>query len=873
MTANPDRAALDDLKSRVDLADLVRRSGVELKPAGKNLLGRCPFHDDQTASLSVNSEERLWNCFGCDAGGDALRFLQLKEKLDFPKALERLRELALEVPAAPPSNGKKVAGPHDPLPGNLSRSGLLGRVAERYQKRFQECREPQDYLKSRGLDSRELWELFRVGYCDGSLLESIPKNGPTRDALVQLGIVSQKGREHFKGCLVVPLDHPDDGLLGFYGRRIDPEAHFPHLYLPGPKRGVLQWQSLKQARRVWVTESVLDAFSLWMAGVRDVTCLFGAGSLPPDLEALLGRFGTPEVVFCLDSDRAGQDATQRFAERLQVKGLRCFSVALPIGKDPNQALLQLGPQELKERALAPRPVRLEIEPEPEPEAQRQDIEDGFALRLGEVGYQLTMVPPFVGRLRCALIATRGTQIYSEKLDLHSHRARSMNAGQLARFLEIPRSEGERHLNLLLRSALEWVDSRKGLDSKPLRPAAPELSQEEQATALAFLQQDDLVPAILADCQALGFVGEEKAKLLAYLIGLSRKLPKPLSGIVVSQSGAGKSALTELLEQLTPPEDVLLYSRITPQALYYMSHNLKGLLLILEERSGGESADYSIRTLQSRQKLNLATPIKDPITGKMVTQNYEVEGPVAYMETTTNPYLNPENASRCFELFMDESEAQTQRIHAQQRKNRLLQDLDPDTLAAAIRTKHHNAQRMLLPMRVYIPYAEKISFPTRWLRTRRDNERFLCLIEAITFLHQHQREQGHSKDGKPYVLASAADYRLAYDLARDVLASTLHELSHDCRELWEKLVPFVQQRAPKSPLELIFTLKDVRQAINLPNHRLRQAMGELVDMEYVALVVAQNGRQFQYNLLTLEVQAATLGGLTHPDELERLLAAS
>jgi DNA primase len=231
------RTELDDLKTRVDLAELVRRSGVELKPVGLNLLGRCPFHDDSTASLSVNEQEQLFNCFGCEAGGDALSFIQLKEKVEFPKAVERLKEWALQVPLAPKSNGKKVAGPQDPLPGNLSRNDLLGRVAERYCLRFRECPEGQRYLSSRGLESRELWEAFRVGYVDGSLLESLPKNGATRDALVQLGVLNSKGREHFLGCVVVPLEHPDQGLLGFYGRKVDPTDPVPHLYLPGPKRG------------------------------------------------------------------------------------------------------------------------------------------------------------------------------------------------------------------------------------------------------------------------------------------------------------------------------------------------------------------------------------------------------------------------------------------------------------------------------------------------------------------------------------------------------------------------------------------------------------------------------------------------------------
>jgi DNA primase len=867
------RTEIDELKSRVDLAELIRRSGVELKQVGKNLLGRCPFHEDQTASLSVNEQERLWNCFACQAGGDALSFIQLKEKVDFPKAVELLKEFALQAPAPPPSNGKKIPGPLDPLPGGLNRQDLLKRVAELYFKRFRECDEPQKYLIGRGLGSRELWDVFRVGYADGSLLDVLPKNGPTREALAQIGVLNSKGREHFKGCLVVPLEHPDEGLVGFYGRRIATDAQFRHLYLPGPKRGVLHWQALKQARRVWLAESVLDAFSLWSAGIKDVSCLFGAVSLPIDLEAALGRFNTQEVVFCLDGDRAGQDATARHAEALRTRGVRCFSVALPTGKDPNQLLLQEGAEALKERVLRPRPLVAEQAPEPISPSQSEPESDdsGFSLSIDEVAYKATMIGPFVGRLRCALMAARGSRIYTEKLDLHSHRGRSLNAAQLVRVLEISRPDADRHLSALLRAALEWVDAHKTTEGKPSRKKAPELSDIEQADALAFLRQPDLVQAILADCLALGFVGEEKGKLLAYLIGLSRKLPKPLSGIVISASGAGKSALTEMVEQLVPPEDVMFYSRLTPQALYYMCHNLTGMLLMLEERAGGEGADYSIRTLQSRKKLKLATPVKDPVTGKQTTQDIEVEGPVAYLETTTNPYLNPENSSRCFELYMDESESQTRRIHAQQRRSRMLMDYDDEALAESIRHKHQNAQRMLKPMRVFIPYVEQLSFPSQWLRTRRDNERFLCLVEVIAFLHQHQREQGQTSEGRSYCLATASDYRLAYDLAQEVLACTLHELTKGTQDLWGILVPYVLTKAPKAPREFPFTFKDLREATSLTNHRLRSSMNELVEMEYVCQISGQNGSQFHFKLATTDVKSLpSLQGLTTPDELEQLL---
>lgn len=256
MTANPnpnDRSEIEDLKARVDLVELIRQSGVELAGAGKSFMGRCPFHDDSTASLAVNPTENLWNCFGCEAGGDALKYLQLKEKLDFPQALERLKEL---VP--PGSNGTV----------QIPRRDLLTRVAELYHARFLKSQEAQAYLKHRGLEA-ETWKAFRVGFCDGSLLKTLPQQGEVIEGLQELGLLTQDRKEHFRGCVVVPLTHPDKGVVGFYGRRIRPDAKICHLYLPGPRQGVVNWQGLKASTSITVAESVLDAL-LVASGVEGI---------------------------------------------------------------------------------------------------------------------------------------------------------------------------------------------------------------------------------------------------------------------------------------------------------------------------------------------------------------------------------------------------------------------------------------------------------------------------------------------------------------------------------------------------------------------------------------------------------------------------
>ena len=660
MTAEP-KLNLDEIKASVDLVELIRQAGVELKKSGKNYLGLCPVHEDSRPSLSVSPDKNLWNCLGCKAGGDALSFLQLKEELDFPAAVDRLKAMVGPTPTpAKPRLAKEVGS-------EFKRPELLARVAELYHKRFLETPEGRDYLSGRGLNSLELWKSFQVGYCDGSLLRSLPQDGPLLEALQTIGVLTADGKEHFRGCVVVPLTHPDKGVVGLYGRRIRPDAKSRHLYLSGPHQGVLNWQALKASSSVLVTESILDAFSLWQAGMREVTCLFGIQGIPKPLQELLKHFSVQEVVLCLDGDRAGSEAVQKLSPEFQNLGLKVASVRLPDDQDPNSVLTESG-----SAALCALLKKKECTRTPAPEVASLTSDKGLEFELGEVHYAAQMMPPFTSRLRLNLRAHRDEKWLQDRFDLYLHRDRMRLMQQLTTQLQLPRIEAERHQQTLFKACEEWVQKHKPAQTPESESKKkPEMSGEEREEGLRFLRHPKLTEQILEDMELLGYVGEEKAKLLAYLIGISRKLPKPLSGIILSQSGCGKSTLTEIIEQLTPPEDVLLFTRITAQALIYLPEGLlKGKLLIVEERVGAEAAEYSIRILQSRQRLTQAVPLKDPLTGKITTHILTVEGPVAYLETTTDPRINHENATRCFEITLDESEEQTERILKTQRSCRL-----------------------------------------------------------------------------------------------------------------------------------------------------------------------------------------------------------
>ncbi|MFA5504035.1 MAG: DNA primase [Vulcanimicrobiota bacterium] len=753
------RGDIQRMKSQADLVEVMRASGLELEPVGKNLICRCPWHDDKDASLVVNPEKQLYNCFGCDAKGDVLTFLQETEHLSFRAALERLAAIV-----GGPTDGESGSSAcsnrtdkdetccqQDPdlLVGGLTRPELLKRVAQHYAQGLAKSQEAQEYLRDRSLGDVEALRAFGVGYCDGSLLKTVPKGSDTRQALIDLGVLNSKGKEHFLGCVVVPLEDPELGIVGLYGRRINPKAKVKHLFLPGPKRGVLQTANFKAASSVFLTEGVLDALSLWVAGVRNVTCLYGTAGLTPDLLQALNGSNVRELWLCVDADRAGDESVERVTE--QIKGRFALSrVLLPAGSDPNSILVNEGASVLRSLLDCRQPLT-----EPTHEAESlpgagsselpvtETTDTGFVLTFDEVVYQVTPRPPFTGRLQVTLRATvsGGTALrkrFLDRTDLSSARARGSTVKALSQSLSLPRAAVEAHMHHILDTAEHFIEAVDSETGDGLETEAPVLTEAQKLEALEFLQAPDLVRRLQDDMEAMGYVGEQRGKLLAYLIGLSRKLENPLSGIIRSQSGAGKSGLSSLVAKLTPPEEMIHYSRVSAHALAYAPKDaFKRKLIIMEERVGGESADYYIRILQSSHKIRQAVVIKDPATGKMRTQEFEVEGPIAYLETTTDRHLNQENASRCFEIYLDETEQQTRRIHERQRQARTLTRLKQAD-RKAIMERHHNAQRMLEELKVVIPYVDHLTFPTRWLRTRRDNERFLCLIEASAFLHQYQR---------------------------------------------------------------------------------------------------------------------------------------
>ena len=473
-------------------------------------------------------------------------------------------------------------------------------------------------------------------------------------------------------------------------------------------------------------------------------------------------------------------------------------------------------------------------------------------------------------LKVNLLVSRGEALHVDSFDLYSAKHRQAFARLAAAELELEDSVLQRELGKVLLKCEELQERQIEDAMKPKLPAEVDMPEVDRDAALSLLREPKLVDCILEAFEAAGLVGEPVNALVGYLAAVSRKLAQPLAIIIQSTSAAGKSALMDAVLDLVPEEDRIHYSAMTGQSLFYLGeHDLKHKILGIAEEEGVRQASYALKLLQSQGELTIASTGKDPQTGKLVTEEYRVEGPVMLLLTTTAIDIDEELLNRCLVLTVDESRDQTRRIQARQRQARTLQGLLAGEQSKTIRTLHRNAQRLLKPLAVVNPYAERLTFLDERTRTRRDHQKYLTLIDAIALLHQHQRPIKTAEqvgERIEYVEVTPADIALANRLAHEVLGRSLDELPPQTRQVLGVIGELVAERMQREKLErpeVRLTRWDIRQATGLSETRLRLHLDRLLEMEYLLAHAGRQGRRYVYELIfdgDLASQAPRLPGL-------------
>jgi hypothetical protein len=694
-----------------------------------------------------------------------------------------------------------------------------------------------------------------------------------------------------------------------------------HLYLPGDRRGVFNLAAVQVSEEVILTGSLIDAMTFWCAGYRHVTSAYGPQGLTPELLKVFADHDVKRVLIAFTRTADGDTGAQAVADQIAALGISVFRVNFPKGMDANAYALAVTPASKSLGVLLrsaewmagtgsrKRPAVLDPELEslspvsgapsvappapsplspvavitpdyddPPPPSEASPIPTGAP---PEVLAKAQMVARGKGHdvvivlgdrtwrarglernsalesLKINLMVRRGEAFHVDGLDLLSAKSRASFVAEAAVELGLPADAIKRDLGLVLLK-LEAVQDER-LDAGAAKETGPvTISAADESAALALLKAPDLLERIAADVAACGVVGEAENAICVYLAALSRKLDKPLAVLIQSTSAAGKSALMDAVLELVPQEERVSYSAMTGQSLFYLGETeLKHKALAIAEEEGARHAAYALKLLQSQGTLTIASTGKDPTTGKLVTQDYVVEGPVALMLTTTAIDLDEELKNRCLVLTIDESREQTRAIHVRQRFEETLEGLAAREGRAAILALHRNAQRLLKTVKVVNPYAERLTFLDEQTRTRRDHRKYLALIRTIALLRQHQRpvRQLIRPGAEPvaYIEATLEDIADANRLAHAVLGTTLDELPPQTRRLLGLVRQMVEARAKAldlAPRDVRFTRREVREAIGWGDTQLKVHLARLLELEYLFLRRQRDGEhagRFVYEL--------------------------
>ena len=373
---------LDDIRARVDIVELVGQV-VNLKRAGENWKGLCPFHTERTPSFTVNPKRGIFHCFGCGAGGDAFRFLMRHDRLAFPEAVRALAERTGVVLAASREAEPEAAGKLEAL------RRVMALAAEFYSRSLWEAggAKAREYLDTRGVDS-EVARRFGLGYAPASwdaLLSRMKVEGVGDDLLVQAGLVlpRQTGGgfyDRFRGRLLFPIRDTQGRVVAFGGRALAGEEpkylNSPEtpLYVKGQILYALDVAraAMRERSRAILVEGYLDCLMAHQHGFTETVAALGTAFTPAQLGLL--RRHADEVIALFDADAAGQKAATRIEEMMtdgpdiqdlgwsvsrtggfERAGVFSVRVAvLPAGHDPDSLLRAEGAEALRARLDAAR---------------------------------------------------------------------------------------------------------------------------------------------------------------------------------------------------------------------------------------------------------------------------------------------------------------------------------------------------------------------------------------------------------------------------------------------------------------------------------------------------------------------------------------
>ncbi len=345
--------AVEDIKARLSIVDVVSPY-VQLKKAGVNYKGLCPFHSEKTPSFVVSPEKQICHCFGCNKGGDIFTFIQEVESVTFPEALQILADRA-GITIENISKYQKKEGKSEK--DEYYKAHDL--ACEFFEKELKgkDGKKVMEYLKKRGIKDETIKE-FRIGFAPDSydqLHKYLIKKGISKRVLIKSGLATSKSvggdniYDKYRTRLIFPIFDFMGRVCGFGGRALKKDQMPKYLNSPEniiySKSRVLYGfshskQAAKEAGKIVVVEGYFDVILPYQSGIKNVVASSGT-ALTEDQGRLIKRV-TKEVVTCFDTDSAGFEATKRAYFVLNSQDINVKTIAGLDVKDPADFIVEKG---------------------------------------------------------------------------------------------------------------------------------------------------------------------------------------------------------------------------------------------------------------------------------------------------------------------------------------------------------------------------------------------------------------------------------------------------------------------------------------------------------------------------------------------------
>jgi len=821
----------------ITLLQLARSRDIDLTHNSGRFYGTCPFCEKPTPKCFVVKGD-TFKCKDCKKTGDTADFLALYDGVSRSHALEILKDgdTALQKPA-----GATIRKLSCPLDVDANDDDFVHQVFNYYNDQLLNDEKSLKWLADKGITDLDMLKTLKIGFADRSLALRIPQKNRAegrqiRTRLEDLNLFRETGHGTFNGCFVAPVIN-DGKITQVYGykKHVQQRDKVREMWWH-ENRGVFNHEAFAH-REAILTDCVLAALVLIQNGYTNTAVSF----CDDDLLELVKTCKTESITVAFASTKDGVNEAGRIVNLLKGEGVSVSQVMFPWKSQIVSYTQRHGADKLSEIMgdamwLGGGVKKEQVDKTP----MLTQNGDYYHASLGNIEYRIGGLQKnnSLEVMKITLRVSHDGLMHVDSIDLYKDSDRRRFIQRAKEEVLLSEELMKKDLGRLL-LALEPIQEKR--ISEPIEEEGEviPMSEDEQKEAVAFLKSPDLLDNIVEAYDKIGLIGERTNKLTSYLACISRLFRKPLAVCILSQSAAGKSALMDSVLEFF--DDKHNYSAVTGQSLFYQD-NLKHKILAISEDIGFEKASGSLKLLQSQGNLSISSTSKCPKSGRMLSMDYFVEGPICLLFSTTSVALDEELMNRCLVLTINESEDQTRKIHNLQRYNRTIEGIIAKRERDKVIQLMRNVEKLIKTMVVVNPYANELDFKATSTRTRRDHEKYLTLIDSICLLHQHQREEKEYK-GLNYIEVAPSDIKVADELAERIFARSLDELPPQTRNMLDGIKTMLKNT------ERYFTRKELRHYLQWSDYQIRNHLTRLESMEYIFRERGKQGRQCQYSLLT------------------------